>query len=321
MTHDLRDRPLHALDRVLRGLGAVRNGPALFVLLAAFALAGLLLAMAEAALARGVQASAMIEAGLALTVAFYGGNAAGLLVMDASRAEPPRDPAQAVTDALAGGHRLLLVLLACGLCGAVLLALLVALLALCRLPWIGAPLFGLVVPLGVCVLGLALLASVAVVAPLAAPATWAGLGVRASLAFLARQVRRRLLFAALLNAAVSAMVAAVAALVGAAVISGGRAVAALAVLVTHVDLPPQQLMAGLFGYGLRSLGAAGAPVAHSAYGAAALVGGGVVFALALVLPGVVYLGGSCAVFLSLQEADALHVGEASPPAVGTEAGR
>jgi hypothetical protein len=97
----------------------------------------------------------------------------------------------------------------------------------------------------------------------------------------------------------------VGALVTFAVLAGGRLVAALAVLIVQVELPPQQLMAGLFGYGLRTLGAAGAPAAQDAYGQAALVGGGVVFALALVLPGVVYLRGMCSAFLALEHADSL----------------
>ena len=64
-----------------------------------------------------------------------------------------------------------------------------------------------------------------------------------------------------------------AAMVGFVVVSGGRAVAALSVWVVGVDLPPQQLMAGLFGYGLRSLGAAGAPVAaHLEYEDGRIVG-------------------------------------------------
>jgi len=62
----------------------------------------------------------------------------------------------------------------------------------------------------------------------------------------------------------------------------------------------QQLMAGLFGYGLRSLGAAGAPTGSTGHAAAALVGGGVVFALALVLPGLVYLRGACSVYLAMR---------------------
>ncbi|MED5620890.1 hypothetical protein [Ideonella sp. BN130291] len=306
------ERPLLALNRVLESIQSVRNGGALYVLLGSFSMAGLLLAMAQSALVKDATLWGVLQGGLALTVAFYGGNAAGLLVMDEARGRPPREVAQAVRDALAHAHRLLLVLLGCGLVGLALIGVLMALLWLCRLPTVGPLLFGLVVPLGVVMLGLTLLAAVAVVGPLAAPATWRGLGVRATWAFLRRQVRRRLLFAALLSAAASLLAAVVGALVSFAVIAGGRAVAALAVLVVHVDLPPQQLMGGLFGYGLRTLGAAGAPAAQNAYGVAALVGGGVVFALALVLPGVVYLRGMCSAYLALEEADALH---GLPPAL------
>jgi len=297
------DRTLDALNRVLGSIQAVRNGPALFVLLASFSVAGLLLAMAESALARDGGLLAAVEAGLALTVAFYGGNAAGLLVMDDALGRPRREVGEAVRDALGSAHRLLMVLLLGGSAGLVVFALLGLLLWLCRLPGLGPWLFALVVPLGVVVAGVTLLAAAALLAPLAAPAVWRGLGVREVLAFLRRQLRQRLVFAALLSAAVSGVAAAVGALVTAAVVAGGRAVAAMAVLIVQVDLPPQQLMAGLFGHGLRALGAAGAPAAQTPHGQAALVGGGVVFALALVLPGVVSLRGMCAAYLALEEAD------------------
>jgi hypothetical protein len=97
------------------------------------------------------------------------------------------------------------------------------------------------------------------------------------------------------------LAALVGAMATAVVIAGGRVVAALAVLAAGVDVPPQLLMAGLFGHGLRSLGAAGAPVAASPHALAALVGGGLVFMLALVLPGLVYLRGACAIYLALEE--------------------
>jgi len=83
------------------------------------------------------------------------------------------------------------------------------------------------------------------------------------------------------------------------------------VLAAGVDVPPRLLMAGLFGHGLRSLGAAGAPVAASPHAQAALVGGGVVFVVALVLPALVYLRGNCAVFLALEERDREEA--AAPP--------
>jgi hypothetical protein len=120
---------------------------------------------------------------------------------------------------------------------------------------------------------------------------------------LLRAIRRRLLVTALLVAAVGLLAAAVGAVVSFVVMTGGRAVAELGVTVVGVEVPAQQLMAGLFGYGLRSLGAAGAPIVASTHGAAALVGGGVVFALALVLPGLVSLRGFCAVYLATREDD------------------
>lgn len=307
------DRPLDALNRVLGSIQAVRNGRAVFVLLAAFAAAGLLLAMAESALAREAGTLAILEAGLAFTVAFYGANAAGLLVMDEARGRNPRDVATAVVDALVSAHRLLLVLLFAGLAGCAVFVLVALLVWLCRLPAVGPWLFTLVVPVGVVLGGLTVLAAVAVLGPLAAPAVWSGRTVRQTLHFLRRQVQHRLVFAALLAAAVSGVAAAVAALVTFAVAAGGRAVSALAVVILQVDLPPQQLMAGLFGRGLRTLGAAGAPAAQDAYGQAALVGGGLVFALALVLPGVVYLRGLCAAYLAL---DDVPPSASVPPRVG-----
>jgi hypothetical protein len=76
------------------------------------------------------------------------------------------------------------------------------------------------------------------------------------------------------------------------------------VIVTGVDVPPALLMAGLFGHGLRSMGGVALPTAASPYVAAALVGGGAVFVLALVLPALVYLSGNCSIYLALEARDA-----------------
>lgn len=294
---------LEAFGQVLVSLDALRNGPALMMLLATFAAAGLLLAMAESSLARAAVGWGQIQAGAALTIAFYGSNAAGLLLMDEARGLPPRDALDALRDALLSAHRLL-VALAVLLAGYALAAgAVVGLFWLSRSavvgPVIGPLLFGLLVPLGVVVIGLMLLSLLAVVVPLAAPAVWSGAATAAVVRTLLRLIRERLLIVALLMAAVALLAAAVGALASFVVMSGGRAVAELGVAVVGVEVPAQQLMAGLFGYGLRSLGAAGAPVTASAHGAAALVGGGVVFALALVLPGLVYLRGACAVYLAM----------------------
>lgn len=297
--------PLEALNIVLSSVDAVRNLRALYVLLLTFSVAGLLTAMAEGSLAQGATQVGAVEAAAALFAAFYGGNAAGILVMDDARGVEVRDIADAIRTSLLTAHRLILALLVMLSLYAALGALLYGLLWLCRAsvtgPLIGPMLFGAVVPLGVVGVGLALLSLVAVVVPLAAPAVWAGTGVMSVVHQLFGWVRQRLLTVALLMAAVSLLAGAVGALVTFAVVAGGRVIALLGVTVVGVDVPAQQLMAGLFGYGLRSLGAAGAPTGSTGHAAAALVGGGVVFALALVLPGLVYLRGTCAVYLAMRD--------------------
>jgi len=283
---------------VLASVDAVRNLRALYVLLTTFAVAGLLSALAQAALVRESVTAAALQAAGALFVAFYGGNTAGILVMDDARGVAVREIGEALRAALSRAHRLLVALLAIAAAFAALGAALVALLWLSREdvagPRVGAWLFGALVPIGVLAVGLAALAGAAVVVPLAAPGVWAGTRPVALLRQLSRWTRDRLLKVALLMTAVSLLTAGVGALASFVVVSGGRVVAQLATQVVGVDVPAAQLMAGLFGRG------AGPAVAHP-HAAAALVGEGLVFALALVLPGIVYLRGTCSVYLAMCE--------------------
>ena len=301
----MRERdPLSALSLVLRSVDAVRNTRALFALLLTFAAAGLLVAMAEASLAHATGWWGPVQAGAALFVAFYGGNAAGILVMDDARGRPVRDVPAALRAALGSAHRLLLALAIVVGVLALGAALLLGLFWLSRVSvsgaLIGPLLFGLAVPVGVLAVGLAALSLVAVVVPLAAPAVWSGASVRQVVTDLGRLIRHRLL-SVLLMAVVSLLTAGMGAIVSAVVMVGGRAIAELGVRVVGVDVPAQQLMAGLFGHGLRSLGAVGAPTGSTGHAGAALVGGGIVFALALLLPGLIYLCGTCAVYLALTD--------------------
>ena len=86
-----------SLGRVLASVEAVRDGRALYVLLAAFVGAGLALAAARASLGRQELNWAIGQGAAALFVAFYGAQAAGLLLMDRAMGQAPRE----VGDALA----------------------------------------------------------------------------------------------------------------------------------------------------------------------------------------------------------------------------
>ena len=297
---------LGALGEVIGSVHAVRNTRALMVLLGTFASAGLLVAGAEASLARGGAWAGPIEAGAALLVAFYGGNAAGILSMDDARGRRVRAIPDALRASLRCAHRLLLALAvvfaACSVAAALLYGLFWASREALTGRVVGPLLFGLAVPVGVLAVGLAGLALLAVVVPLAAPAVWSGAGVRQVVGSLAFVMRHRLPSALVLLAALGAITAGIGAVATGVVMLGGRVVSELGVAVVGVDVPARQLMAGLFGYGLRTLGAAGAPAGSSGHAAAALIGGGVVFAIALLLPTLVYLRGTCSVYLALADA-------------------
>jgi hypothetical protein len=293
---------LHALNRVFASVEAVRNGPAFYALLSSFCFAGLLLAMAESALARADTAWGLVWGVGAVLVAFYGVNLTGLLLMDQALGRPIRDVQDVMPVALGAAARVLVNLLLLLLGAALVLGLLLAALWLVRLPGVGLYWFALMVPAGVLVLGVAGLAVTVLVGPLTGPSIWAGQGVEMTLRMHGRLLRHRLLDAAVLMAGVLALTALVSAVVSFVVMAGGRSMALISPWAAGVQVPPQQFMAGLFGYGLRSLGSAGAPVTVTAAGQAAMVGGGAVFALALVLPALIYLRGCCAVYLALSQA-------------------
>ncbi|MFT7722694.1 MAG: hypothetical protein QM788_07660 [Roseateles sp.] len=292
-----------ALARVLASIDAPRNLRALHALLTAFCVAGLLLAMARSALGREQELLSALWLGLALAVAFFGVNATGLMVMDQARGLPVRDPRDALSDALRGAHRVLLALLACVAAAGAAALVLAGLFWATRLPGVGAPLLALVLPAGVLVLGGMAFALVILVGPLAGPAVWAGQRSAGVLRFLRGRLRHGLPETGLLMAAVYLLVALATAAVSFVVVTGSRLVAGLAIVGAGVELPAQQLLAGVMGLGPRALSASGVPLEGGALGLAALTGGGVVFALALVLPTLVWLRGCCAVYLALTEGE------------------
>lgn len=289
-----------SLGRVLASVEAVRDGRALYVLLAALVGAGLALASARASLGRSELNWAIGQGAAALFVAFYGAQAAGLLLMDRAMGRAPRDVAEALEDAFGLGHRTLLALLALGAVAALMGATLLGLFWLCSLPHIGPWLFALVVPLTVSVMGLAFMAGAAVVAPLTGPTVWAGASSWQAVRQVLRLIRGRLLQATVLAGALSVVTAVVGGAISLVVLLAGRIMAEASVWVLGVDIPPQAFMAGLVGQSVQVGNAAAVPTEALNYISAATVGGGVVFAVALVLPTAVYLRGVCEIYLALQ---------------------
>lgn len=288
-----------ALARVLSSIDAVREGRALYVLLSALSGGGLALATARASLGRGETTWAVAQAAVGLFIAFYGSNAAGLLMMDRALGRPPRDVFDALEDALGIAHRVLAALAGMVLLAAALAGGLLGLLWLSGLPKLGPWLFAGVVPLTVAVVGVVAVAGAAVVGPLTGPSVWLGASSWQSFRVLLCLIRHQLLQAAVMAVALSGLTGLVGAGTSLVVMLGGRVMAEASVWMLGIDLPPEVLMVGLFGGGLQSINAAAVPKEAVAHTAAAAIGGGVVFAVALVLPTAVYLRGVCEVYLTL----------------------
>ncbi|WP_290904612.1 hypothetical protein [Aquabacterium sp.] len=307
-----------ALVRVLSSIEAVRDGRALYVLLASFCGAGLATASAMASFGREDLPWAIGQGAAALFIAFYGANAAGLLLMDRAMGRAPRDVADAVFDALGIAHRVLLALAMMLVLAAALAGCLLGLYWLSGLPRIGPWLFVLVVPATVLIIGLTVLAGVVVVAPLTGPTVWAGASSVQAVATIGRLIRDRLLQAAVLVGGLSLATGLVGAAASAMVLLGGRVMAEVSVFVLGVDIPPEALMAGLLGRTVQITQGAVVPAKALSYISAATVGGGMVFALALVMPTLVYLRGVCEVYLALRASDADAVAGLADPAADVQ---
>jgi hypothetical protein len=300
-----------ALARVLASVEAVRDGQAWYLLLTVFASGGVLVAAAESAFSGSRWIEASIEAGAAFFVVFYGSNAAGIWSMQRLRGESGHDILDAVHVSLQRAHRLIFMVLIFALAAAAAGALLWALLWLCKLRYLGPLLYAVVVPVAVVSVGLAALAGMVVVVPLAAPAVWAGDSTWQGVRVLCAIARQRLVMVAMLVAAISLVTGLTGAMASFVVMLGGSVVAQLSVWITGVHVPAGLLMAGLFGHGLRSVDSRQIPPEALHHTFAALAGGGVVFALAVVLPGLVYLRGVSSVYLSLR--DSLQLADADEP--------
>nr|WP_297354897.1 hypothetical protein [uncultured Caldimonas sp.] len=304
---------LRSAAALLGCIDAVRNGPALAVLLGTFSASGLLLAMLAQALARGQAATSVLYGLLALAVAFYGGNAAGLLVMDDAKGVPRRSVFDAFGASLRTAHRLLGALLLIAITYAAGAFVLAVVLLVCKTPLLGPVAFTLVLPVAVVVVGLALLALPTVIVPLAAPAVWDGADTLQCVNRLFSIARRQLLDVALMMLLVGVLATVIGALVMFVVLVGGQTVARLSALILGPEASAVQLMAGLRGFGVRSLAGAGVNVGASAYAVAGVIGGGVVATIGMVLPGLVYLRGACAVYLVHRDRAALTAAPVQRP--------
>jgi hypothetical protein len=289
-----------AFSSMFQAISGLRNRRALLAMLGCL-FAGVLVAGLFSLMAARFGFFFAFLGGLMLFVASATGvNAAGLLLMDQAKGVPARS----LSDAVMGGLLCIPKFIALGL--ALLLVTLAVFIAValvylvCKTPFLGPILFVLVFPLSVVVLGLTLCGLFQCLF-LALPAIWEGSSITHAIAKALAIVRSRLVESMLLLTVVGLLSMMVGFIV-------------FGVLITGL-IPSAGLMAGILGGdGLASVFAMLPGIDHGGYGgggrrgssgvghlAAAGIGGGLLWALAVSLVALVYLLGLNLVYLRVTE--------------------
>lgn len=282
---------------LLDSIDAIRNWRAVLLLLATLVATALVLGLGGL-LATVSWIFFVLFALLGYAVLFYGANAAGMMIMDEAKGYPSRPAMAAVMASLATSHRLILVFLMLGLVYLAGFLVLAIVLFICKIPFLGPVLYAVVFPISVVIAGIAMFALPTVVFPLSAPSIWSGATTMQCISQLLAIARKRLLLVLLLMIAVAFIAGIVGFLIGAILFSGVAVTAMLSVPILGGAAGMGSLMGMAGGMGPMGMGGGmdgmGSVAGHAA---AAAIGGGILFAVAFTLPGMVYLRGACTVYL------------------------
>lgn len=270
---------------LLDSIDAMRNWRAVVLMLITLVAAGMVMGLGT--LLAGVSyAFVALFALAAYAVVFYGANAVGMMLMDEAQGQPSRPIVDAVLHSLATSHRLLLVYVSIGVLYLAGVLALAVILVVCKIPLLGPLLYTVVFPVAVVLSGVALFALPTVVFPLSAPSVWAGATTRECVSQLIAIARRRLMLVVVLMLAVAFLAGMVALLIGTILFAGVAVTAGVSAPI--LGNLASMAMGGMGNFGMGSAGA---------HAAAAGFGGGVLFAAAFTLPGLVYLRGASTVYL------------------------
>ncbi|WGS51730.1 zinc ribbon domain-containing protein [Paraburkholderia sp. D15] len=300
---------IHGSLVVLEAVDAARNTRAITLFLGC-AISALIVAGVFATAATGLVANDAVAIGLlfsgigwlcALILVATGVSAAGKILMDQIQQRPPLSTRAALMAGLLTLPKLLGVFLIEIAAFVVFMIALAIVLLVCKIPVLGPLLYTVVYPLASVVAGMLWFTFVFIVNPLAAPAFWEGYGVRQALGVLglnrgALNIGR--LLPPIVQQLVLLLVVGVVAFIASAILFSGSAFVAA-------------LGSGIIGfrsnvYSMFSGGVGG----MSGYLFATLAGVGILAALAYTFPLMVYLAGTCRIFLNLAASQAGPTGPA-----------
>lgn len=279
---------------LLSAVDAMRNWKAAALLLGSLLAAGLIGSLGGIVSFRVHVAVGAVFFLLAFAVVFYGINAVGIMMMDEAQGGSARPMLAAVLTSLAIGHRIILVLLLTLLTYFVGIAVMALLLLICKIPGLGPLLFAFIFPLCVVVSGLAIFAGYTVIGTLTGPAVWSGATTMQALSRLAAIARQRIVVVILSVLVLLLICSFVGGILLSILLTGTLVTGGMSAGIIGVSGMNMGSALNIIGMSGESYGGGG----DSGHLAAGAFGWGIVMAIALTLPLLVYLRGLCQLFLA-----------------------
>lgn len=280
----------HTLGALMAATDAFKNVRAIILLALTF-ISAALISVAFGALAASTHMVSLAALGglLAVAALFYGVNAVGIMMMREAQGQPLHAMGDAVLLSLFSSHRVLAVfLLECLIVLAAVLAVVLVLL-LCKIPVLGPVLYTAVFPLAAIVLGVLMFSLFYVLLPLTGPAVWGGATVFEVIARLNLIARRRLVAVVLSQIVLFLLTSFVAFVIFGLIGLGVSMTAGISAGVLGADSAGGG-MAGITGALMGGGGGSG-------YAIAAGIGGGLLLAVAAVIPALILTKGACIIYL------------------------
>lgn len=223
---------------------------------------------------------------LAFIVFFYGINAVGIMIMRDAQGQESGTMMDAVLLSLFSSHRLLGVAVLEFLIMLAVVVVIAVVLFICKIPALGPVLYTVVFPLSAIILGLLVFSLFYVMLPLAGPAVWAGCTVFQVIARL-NVIARKKLVPVILNQLILLFITAFSAsIIFFVVMTGVMFTASLSAGIIDIG-----------GFGFDDLMNMSGRTGGSGHMIAGGIGGGLLFAIAAVIPMLIQMKGTCIIYL------------------------
>lgn len=292
-----------AFESLIEATNAFKNYRAILLLGATF-LSAALVAGLFTAMAAGMGSAILggLGALLAFVVFFYGINAVGILLMREAQGQSASSVTDAILVSFFTSHRAIGVALLGMLIILVSVIAIAALLFVCKIPGIGAFLFTFVYPLSAIFLGLLVFSLFYVMFPLAGPAIWSGCTVFETIARLNTIARTKLVSVILMEVFLFLITAFAAGLIFTVVFLGIAMTTGLSASILSVGFDISDLKNSVMG---------GSGGGGSGYAVAGGIGGGLLIAVAAIVPALIFNKGLCIIYLDAVQGVDFSANEAS----------